>query len=184
MARSLYATPVVDGYSGPGGTIKITVWLASRERETWIASAEILGLALILFTAPGPIFRLLVGLPLLTHLGYTALTSLPIGMIPGRAPGMSQPRRNQDLRIQVRAFLNEVRRVEEYVQRARASGRPRSEVEQSLRAAEKRMMAAAANVVSVTGRSTEAAVPESGSRPTDPPQMRVFAPNGPGAVPE
>jgi len=183
MARSLYTTPLIDWNSGPGGTIKITVWLASRERETWIASAEVLGIALILLSAPGPILSLLVGLPLLTHLGYTALTSLPIGMIPGRSV-VKRERRNQDLRIQVRAFLNEVRRVEEYVQRSRDLGRPRGEVEQSLHAAEKRMMAAAVKVVQATGRSTESADSEARTRGADTRPIRVFTPIGQGTVPE
>jgi hypothetical protein len=142
-----------------------------------------MGIALVLLTAPGPIIRLLVGLPLLTHLGYTALTSLPIGMIPGRS-AVKRERRNQDLRIQVRAFLNEVRRVEEYVQRSRTLGRPRSEVEQSLHAAEKRMMAAAAKVVQATGRSTESADAEAMPRGADMPVRRVFTPSEPGAVPQ
>jgi hypothetical protein len=104
-------------------------------------------------------------------------------MIPGRS-AVKRERRNQDLRIQVRAFLNEVRRVEEYVQRSRTLGRPRSEVEQSLHGAEKRMMAAAAKVVQATGRSTESADAEAMPGGADARPRRVFTPSEPGAVPQ
>jgi hypothetical protein len=133
--------------------MKITIWLATRERDTWITAAEIFALATVLLYAPGTTIRLLVGLPLLAHLGYKALTSLPMGMVPGRPPG-GKERRNQDLRTQVVGFLNEVRRVEEYAQRAVTAGRPHEEVENNLRSAEERMMAAAAEVAKVAGRSS------------------------------
>lgn len=97
--------------------------------------------------------RLFVGLPLLVHLGYTALTSLPIGSIPGRPAG-AQHRRNQDLRARVVGFLNEVRRVEEYAQRAKTAGWSAKEVQANMRAAQQRMMAAASHVAEATGRST------------------------------
>ena len=53
-------------------------------------------------------------LPVLGHLGYRALTSLPIGQVPGRPAGMARQRRNLQLRTRVVAFLNEVRRAESY----------------------------------------------------------------------
>lgn len=139
-----------------GGTIKIKVWLVTRERATWITGAEILGLALVLFAGPGTAIRIVVGLPLLVLLGYTALTSLPMGAIPSRPTGLTQQRRNQDLRSRVVGFLNEVRRLEQYAHRAKTAGWPQSEVKDNLRSAQTRMMAAAAQVVKVTGRSTSA----------------------------
>ena len=132
--------------------MKISIWMASRDRDTWILAAEIFVLALVLFYAPGTTIRVLLGLPLLVHVGYRALTSLPLGMIPGRPPGAKE-RRNQDLRSRVVGFLNEVRRVEEYAERAQVAGRPPAEVENNLRSAEKRLMAAAAEVVKVAGRN-------------------------------
>ena len=154
MARSLYRcaslTPTLD----PGGTIKITVWLATRERSTWIATGEILGLALLLYSGPGPWLRMIIGLPLLAHLGYTAMTSLPMGAIPGRPIGAKRYRRNQDLRSHVIGFLNEVRRVEEYAQRARDAGLPPKQVERALLEARERMMAAAAQAVAQVGKAT------------------------------
>ena len=137
-----------------GGTIKITVWLVTRERATWISAGEILGLAGLLFFDPGATIRLFVGLPLLAHLGYTAMTSLPMGSIPGRPLGTSQQRRNPDLRSRVVGFLNEVRRVEDYAQRARTAGLPQRVIEENLRSAQRRMMAAAGQVTEVMGRST------------------------------
>lgn len=165
MACSLQPARAPTGYSRRGGTIKITVWLITRERATYITAAEVLGLALVLFTTPGSALRLLVGLPLLAHLGYTALTSLPLGMVPGRPEGSKQERRNQELRTRVVAFLNEVRRVEEYAQRARLAGNRGRKVEESLRAAEKRMMAAASDIAKATGSSTPAEGGTPGTRP-------------------
>lgn len=162
---SVAACPAPTRYSRRGGTIKITVWLITRERATYITAAEVLGLALVLFATPGSTLRLLVGLPLLAHLGYTALTSLPLGMVPGRPEGSKQERRNQELRTRVVAFLNEVRRVEEYAQRARLAGHRGRKVEESLRAAEHRMMAAAADIAKATGRSTPLAAGTSANRP-------------------
>lgn len=134
--------------------MKITVWLVTRERTVWITSAEVLGLALVLVAGPGTLVGTVVGLMLLSHLGYTALTSLPLGAIPGRPVGAKRHRRNQDLRSEVVGFLNEVRRVEEYVKRAKDAGLPPAVVEENLRDAERRMRVAAAEVVKVTGRST------------------------------
>lgn len=133
--------------------MKVTVWLATRDRWTWIAAAEAFGLAVVLFAGPSTVLRVLIGLPLLAHLGYSAMTSVPVGTIPGRPAGQRE-RRNQELRSRVVGFLNEVRRVEEYAQQARTAGLPRQEVEQNLRAAQERMMVAAAQVAKVTGRTS------------------------------
>lgn len=143
-----------DCDTDPGGTIKISVWLLTRERSTWIGGAEILILAWVVISGPGTLLRLVVGLPVLAHLGYTALTSLPMGSVPGRPVGTKQYRRNQDLRSRVVGFLNEVRRVEEYTQRAHNAGWSKEEVAQDLRAARERIMNAAAQVAAVTGRVT------------------------------
>jgi hypothetical protein len=134
--------------------MKMTVWMATRDRSTWIAGAEALVLALILFAGAGALIRFLVGLPVLAHLGYTAMTSLPIGSIPGRPMGTKQYRRNPDLRSRVGGFLNEVRRVEDYAHRARGAGLPPREVERALAGAHEKIMEAAALVVPAIGRSS------------------------------
>jgi hypothetical protein len=135
-----------------GGAINRTIWIPKWERETWTTAAEIAALALVLIAWPGPAFRLLIGLPLLFHLGWTTLTSVPVGKIPGPPKGLQERRQNHDLRQRVVAFLKEVQRVEKYMQQAEVSGLPRSKVEQSLRSAEQRMMATAAEVARVTAR--------------------------------
>ncbi|MEX2466087.1 MAG: hypothetical protein WD995_04210 [Gemmatimonadota bacterium] len=132
--------------------MKIRVWLVTRERDTWILGAEVLALALLLFAAPAPLIRLWVGFPVLAHLGYRAMTSLPLGQVPGRPSGLARQRRNQHLRSRVVAFLNEVRRAENYSLQATSAGQIPGEVEANLRSAERRMMAAAAEVAKVTGR--------------------------------
>jgi hypothetical protein len=133
--------------------MKIRIWLATRDRWTWIAAAETLGLALVLTMAVDSVLARLLGFGLLAHLGYSALTGLPMGEIPGRPQG-GQPRRNLDLRGQVVWFLREVRRVDEYAQRIQVAGLPGDEVEASRRAGEQRIMVAAARVAKATSRST------------------------------
>jgi len=83
------------------------------------------------------------------------MTALPMGEVPGKRTSPARERRNQDLRSRVVGFLNEVRRVEAYAERARVSGHPASEVDRTLYSAQKRMMAAAAEVVKVSGRPAE-----------------------------
>lgn len=135
-----------------GGIIKITVWLATREPATWITGVEVLALGLILYAAPETPTRLAVGLPLLVHLGYRALTSLPMGAVPGRPENAKRARRHYDLRARVVVFLNEVRKAEDYAQRAKVAGWSRLDVEENLRSDRQRMLAAAAQVVKATGR--------------------------------
>lgn len=132
--------------------MKLRIWLVTWERDTWITLAEILALGVVLLTSSGTLVAVGVGLPLLAHLGYTALTSLPLGAIPGAPIGAKRLRKNQDLRSRVVGFLNEMRRVEETAEQAEVSGRPRHEVEKDLRWAKQRMMTAAAEVARVAGR--------------------------------
>jgi hypothetical protein len=132
--------------------MRITVWIAKMERETWVTAAEILGLALIVIAAPVAVIRVLLGVPLLAHLGYRALTSLPMGLVP-RRPERGQPRQRYDLRARVVRFLDEVRRAEDLAERSRVGGPADSDMEQQMWAAQKRVMAAAAEVAKATGRS-------------------------------
>lgn len=133
--------------------MKITVWLATRHHTTWIALAESIVLAAVVATGQSGLWRW-VGLLLVGHLGYRAVTSLPMGLVPGRPTGSKQQRRNQDLRSRVVGFLNEVRRVEAYAQRARAGRVSRDEVQRTLVVSQRRMMKAAAEVAKATGRIT------------------------------
>jgi hypothetical protein len=131
--------------------MKITVWLLTRERATWITGAETLGILLVVLTAPGGLTRL-VAVALLAHVSYKALTSLPMGQIPGRPDGTKAIRRNQDLRSRVVGFLNEMRRAEDFAHQVDVGGRPRADVERHLAWARQRMMAAAAEVAKAAGR--------------------------------
>ena len=119
-----------------------------------IRAGETLALAFVLLAGSGTAIRLLVGLPLLAHLGYTAMTALPMGMVPGRPEGSKQERRNQDLRSWVVRFLNEVRELEEYMWRARTSDWTADEVEEKLRLGRQRVMAAATEVSKAVGQSS------------------------------
>lgn len=132
--------------------MKITVWLATRDRTTWISIAEVLVLGAVLVAVPSMLVRT-IGFALLAHLGYVAMTSLPIGAIPGRPASARRHRRNQDLRSCVVGFLNEIRRVEDFAQRARDGGLPAAEVERHLQAASLRIMSAASGVVKAVGRA-------------------------------
>lgn len=133
-----------------GEAMKITVWLGARDRAAWIALSETLMLVYLLWY-PGVLLRLIVGLPLLLHLGYTGMTALPMGMIPRRPEGSKQERRNQDLRSWVVRFLNEVKELEDYMWRARSSDSSPAEVSEKLRLGRQRVMAAATQVSKTIG---------------------------------
>lgn len=154
--------------------MKIRIWLVTRERDTWITGGVILALALVLLAIPGTLLRF-VGFVLLGYLGYRALTSLPLGMVPGRPDGASQHRRNLDLRSRVVGFLNTVRSVEDYAQRVKLAGGPEGEVEKSLRSAQMRVMNAAAEVVKAMGRGTPE--PTAGPAPETRPRVTHQAPS-------
>jgi hypothetical protein len=134
--------------------MRITVWMMTRERRTWLTGAQVLVLGLIVVSAPTAPVRLLIGLPLVVYLGYQALTSLPLGLVPRRKEG-GVHRRRYDLRSRVVRFLDEVRRVEDYADRARISGLKEQDVEEYLNVAQRRVMSAAASVAQATGRWTE-----------------------------
>lgn len=131
--------------------MRIRVWLATRERESWITAAEVLLLGIVLITPSGPAVRLLFGMPLLIHVGYKALTSLPMGSVPAR-PARGQPRRHYDLRARVVRFLDEVKRAEDYAQQAEVAGLPDLEVKEQLFTAQQRVMSAARAVAKESGR--------------------------------
>lgn len=131
--------------------MKLRIWLLTRDRETWVTGAEILALLLVLLAGSDAV-RLIFGLPLLVHVGYRALTSVPLGQIPGRPEWAKQVRRNQDLRSRVVGFLNEMRRVEDIAHRGRIAGGTHADVEKDLLFAKRRMMNAATEVVRAAGR--------------------------------
>jgi hypothetical protein len=110
-------------------------------------------LGAVLVAASGGSLALLVGGPILLHLGWSALTSVPVGAVPGPPPGLGERRRNHHLRYRVVAFLNEVQRVEEFVQSSKSAGLPRHQVEKNLRSAEHRLRSTAAEVVKVVGQA-------------------------------
>lgn len=128
------------------------MWLVTRERRTLITAAELLVLWIVLFVADDGALRLLLGIPLFLHVGYLALTSLPLGEVPRRPDNARKERRNQDLRSRIVGFLNEIRRAEDYAHRARVAGWPEREVEENLRLARERAMMAAASAVRVMGK--------------------------------
>jgi hypothetical protein len=142
--------------------MKITVWLGSRDRATWIALSETLMLGYLMWQ-PGLVFRLTLGLPLLVHLGYTAMTSLPMGMIPRRPEGSKRARRNQDLRSWVVRFLNEVKELEDYLWRARSADSSPEEVSEKLHVGRQRVMGAARQVARAVG----SAPPETTGAPAE-----------------
>jgi hypothetical protein len=131
--------------------MKLRIWLVTRDRLTWFTGAEVIALGVVLFSASATV-RLLLGLPLLAHLGYMALTSVPLGQIPGRPEWAKQVRRNQDLRSRVVGFLNEMRRVEDLAHQGYVGGRAPEAVERDLVSAKRRMMAAASEVVRAAGQ--------------------------------
>lgn len=131
----------------------------------WVTVAEALYLALLLVIGPGVWVRVVIGLPILAHLAYTRLASLPRDEEPTLPKSVDGRRRNYELRKRVEEFLNEVKRMERYAVRAKAAGLPRSEVEDNLRSVEKRLHATVAEVPKVVGRGREMAGPTPSSHP-------------------
>jgi len=132
--------------------VKVTVWLLTRERETWITGVEVLLLGIVLIVPSNVLVRLLFGIPLLVHVGYRALTSLPMGSVPGRPP-RGQQRRRYDLRVRVVRFLEEVKRLEDYAQQAEVAQLPEREVREVMFTGQQRVMAAARQVARQTGQT-------------------------------
>lgn len=132
--------------------MKVTVWLVSRDRSALVTGLEVLALGVVILSGPVSSLGQFVGFVLLAHVGYKALTSLPMGSVPGRPEGAKRERRNQDLRSRVVGFLNEVRSVEAYVSRARVSGKSEREIAQEIQAARRRMIESAEEVAKVAGR--------------------------------
>jgi hypothetical protein len=131
--------------------MKLRIWLVTWDRETWFTGAEITALGLLLVAGTDNL-RTMLGLPLLAHLGYRALTSVPLGRIPGPPEGAKQTRQNQDLRSRVVGFLNEMRRVEDIAHQGQLGNQTSKIVERDLLYAKKRMMAAANEVVRAAGQ--------------------------------
>lgn len=136
--------------------MRLKAWLAEKERSTWIAAIEIVVVGLILIMAPGSEVGRIVAVALLAHLGYTALAGLPVKASKREAEVEVEveegaARRHGQLREHVVRFVNDVRRVEAYTEHSRDSGVSRSEVEENLRAAQREMMDAAAELMQVTG---------------------------------
>jgi len=123
------------------------------ERGTIITIAEVTALIVLLLLDPPSTARILVGIPLVLHLGWSAATSLPIGRVPGPPPGVGERRRKHLLRYQVVAFLNQVQQVESLVEERNGSTKPRRSVEQELEVAENRLKEIAGDIVKVAGRS-------------------------------
>lgn len=122
------------------------------EGAMWITVAEALVLFLVLVVGPNLTIRLVLGLPVLAHLVYSALTSLPLGKVPGPPEGVDERRKNHQLRERVVTFLNEVQRVEEFARRAKTAGLPPEEVQKNLARADRKLRSTASEVVEVVGR--------------------------------
>lgn len=127
-------------------------WMAI-ERRTWIALAETVALVGLILFFRDTLVLLALGLPLVAHLAWTAVTSVPVGQIPGPPPGIGERRRNHLLRYQVVAFLDQVQRVETFAEKANTAGKPRPDLERELSVAGRRLQAIASDIVKVAGRT-------------------------------
>ena len=123
------------------------------DTRTWITTLEVLALAALLLLAPAPVLRVLVGIPLVIHLAWQVLSSVPAGGIPGPPPGVGERRRNHRLRYRVVEFLREVKRVEAYARQATDGGAPSRDMEKNLRGAEQRLHDIIGEIVRVAGQT-------------------------------
>lgn len=123
--------------------------MAEMETRTWITFGEVAALGvLLLFELPTAI-RVIVGVPLLLHLGWSVLTSVPAGKIPGPPPGVGERRRNHQLRYRVVQFLNELQRLEAYTLQGDDGTVPKRELEK----AEERLQSVVTEAVRSVGRT-------------------------------
>ena len=136
-----------------------TAWAAGRERSTWIAAAEILGIGLLLLVAPHSVVGRLFAVLLLSHLGYAALSrgSARVSSGSGERVGDQSASGAKDRPATLVRFLNDVRGAEAFLRHSRDSGLQRSEVEQRLRAAQRDLTEAADQVRRVTAGKRAAA---------------------------
>lgn len=123
------------------------------EHRTWITTAEILALIAILLIAPSTLLRVLLGIPIVLHLGWSVLTSVPVGGFPGPPPGVGERRRNHRLRYRVVEFLREVKRLEAFARQTNGRGGADPLVEKNLRGAEQRLRDIVAEIIRVAGQS-------------------------------
>jgi hypothetical protein len=122
-------------------------------QRTWLTLLEAGAIAALLLLAPAPALRVLLGLPLLAHLAWTVLTSVPVGRIPGPPPGVGERRRNHRLRYRVVEFLREVKRLEAYARRAPEAKVPRAEVDREFKATEERLRHIVSEILRVAGQT-------------------------------
>ncbi len=121
--------------------------------RTVVAILEVLGLTGILLFASTPVLRVIVGLPILAHLGWGVLTSVPLGGIPGPPPGVGERRRNHRLRYRVAEFLREVKRVEAFARQAQIGEVPAATAQKSLQSSEARLRDIVSEIMRVAGQT-------------------------------
>jgi hypothetical protein len=125
----------------------------TTEKRTWVTAGEVLALAGLLAFAPPTLFSMLLGLPLALHLGWSVLTSVPIGAIPGPPPGIGERRQNHQLRYRVVEFTREVQRLEAYARRLDGNTTPPKQLARDLRKAEERLHNVVSEAVRAVGQS-------------------------------
>lgn len=123
------------------------------EKRTWITMLEVLALGGLLLFAPSAAVRVLLGVPLLIHLAWGVLASVPVGGIPGPPPGVQERRRNHRLRYRVVEFLREVKRIEAYARQANGGRAAPRDLERNLRGGEQRLHEIVAEIMRVAGHS-------------------------------
>lgn len=121
--------------------------------RTALTVLEVLALAAVLLLAPSPALRVVLGLPLILHLGWRVISSVPVGGIPGPPPGVGERRRNHRLRYRVVEFLREVKRIEAYARQAGDGAVAPREVESNLRGAERRLHDIIGEMIRVAGQA-------------------------------
>ena len=123
------------------------------KHRTWVTTAETLALVAILVAVPSTLLRVLLGIPIVLHLGWSVMTSVPVGGVPGPPPGVGERRRNHRLRYRVVEFLREVKRLEAFARQANGRGSSDPDVEKNVRGAEQRLHDVVAEIIRVAGRS-------------------------------
>lgn len=122
------------------------------ETRTWITTVEVLALSALLLFAPSPLLRVALGIPIALHLGWSVISGMPTGGIPGPPPGVGERRRNHRLRYRVAEFLREVKRLDAFARQA-TDERSAQTAERAVRGTEQRLRDIVGEIVRVAGQS-------------------------------
>ena len=144
--------------------MKLSIWLRTRDQDTWIVTIEAVLIGFVLLVEPSPYARLLA-VALLGHLAWVTTDLLRMTRNGRSRAGSRAVRANHELRTHVIHFLREIKRVEAFRRRAAASPLSSEQVNERIVAAQLQILTAASKAAKVVGRDTDVSSDLNGLRP-------------------